>query len=88
MKQECRSVFATGRRHMRLVCAHEISSNHVEEERVGIHNRILPVSSLTLSDGTGSAEKAGYTLHTITSSIYCIFLDNVQPNYNAENNYV
>jgi hypothetical protein len=33
IKQECRSVFAKGRRHIRLVCEHAISSSHKEEER-------------------------------------------------------
>jgi hypothetical protein len=33
IKQGCRSVFAAGRRHIRLLCAHAVSSSHKEEER-------------------------------------------------------
>jgi hypothetical protein len=86
IKQECRSEFTTARRHVRLVCSHAISSNQVKEERVRIHNRILAVSSLTLGDGTGSAEKAGNALRTATLSIYCIFPHKMQANKDVENN--
>ena len=79
-------MLATGRRHIRVVCAHAISSNNVKEESVHLHHRIIAVSSLTLSDGTGSAAKAGYTLRTATLGIYSIFPHEMQPNKDLENN--
>ena len=77
-------MLATGTRHIRLVCEHAISSNYVKEERERIHNRILAVSSLTLSGGTPEAAEARQTLAARTLPCDVISSHQVEAKANSE----
>ena len=84
IKQECRSVLATGRRHIRIVCEHAIGSNRAKVERERIHNRILAVSSLTLSGGTPEAAEYRQTLAARILPFDVIFFRHVEAKAKSE----